>query len=121
MENEPTGNVTQLNAHRKNHLAERQEIIRDHLRKAAERSAQDAPTAIVGISVQPDGHIRSLVLQVEPEHVIPVLSAMRLLMARLESCLAERIAARHLLLALVAVALIVADSVTDPAIAAFLR
>lgn len=122
MENEPTGNVTQLSAYRKsNSLTERQQVVRDRLLDKAQRPASEAPTAMIGITVLPNGHIRSVAIQIEPEHVMPVLSAMRVLMTRLESCLTESITARHLIFCLIAVALILGDSIGEPAIAGFLR
>lgn len=120
MEKEHPGNVTQLSAHRKSHLSDRQEVVRQRLITASERAPHEAPTAMVGICVLPNGHIKTDVIQIEPEHVMPVLSAMRVMMQRLESCLTETITARHIVLGAIAVAIILADSIGEPAIAGFL-
>lgn len=126
MDRKHLGNVTQLSAYRapkavqQVELSDRQLAIREHLLDAAARTANDAPTALVGLSVMPSGTISSVALQVEPEHVIPVLSAMRILMTKLETYLTTSVSSRYMLVLSVAAAIEIADLVTVPAMAALM-
>ncbi|WP_313453259.1 hypothetical protein [Stutzerimonas nitrititolerans] len=92
--------------------------VREHLLETASRPPEEAPAALVGMSVMPSGAINCITLQVEPEHVLPVLEAMRGLMGKLESYLTSAVASRYLLVFGVALAIEAFDIVTVPAMAA---
>lgn len=126
MERKP-GTVTQLSDYRapkpplnaipQIELSDRQLAVREHLLDAADRPPDDAPAALVGLSVMPSGKINSVALQVEPEHVLPVLCAMRSLMTKLESYLTNSIANRYMLMAALAAGIETLDVLTVPALA----
>lgn len=124
MQIKPLENITQLSTYRASkfssptQLSDRQLAVREHCQDVLKRTADQAPTAIVGIAVQPDGKIQSFALQVEPEHVIPMLSAMRSVMEKLESYLTSSLVGRHLVIVGVWAALQAADLTVAPAMAA---
>src|SRR5690606_6305308 len=99
-------------------LSERQQAVREHLLETASRAPDDAPAALVGMSVMPSGKINTIALQVEPEHVLPVLEAMRSVMLKLESYLTSAMTSRLALMIGVAAALEAIDIVSVPAMAA---
>lgn len=117
------GNVTQLSAYRaptpvaQTKLTDRQLAVREHFQDVLDLSAEQSATAYIGLAVQPDGRINSIALQVEPEHVIPVLAAMRVVMTNLESYLTSSLAGRHLMLFGAWLALQVVDIAAVPAMA----
>lgn len=121
-----TGTVTQLSTYRTARpvgpiqLSDRQLAVREHFLEAAARAPDEAPAALVGMSVLPDGKITSVALQVEPEHVIPVLSAMRIMMTKLESYLTSAVASRFALAVGIGAVIEVFDLVFVPALAAAL-
>lgn len=118
-----TGNVRQLDAYRAPQviapaeLTDRQMAVREHLLAAADRPASEAPTALVGLSIKPNGIIQSCTLQVEPEHVVPVLAAMRILMGQLESYLTSTLMNKHLMVVAVVASIVTADIMLVPAVA----
>lgn len=69
-------NVARLSDYRKQ-LTDRQEAILEIVTSYASRPASEIPTAMVAIAVRADGTIRFDAIQVEPEHVLPILAAMR--------------------------------------------
>lgn len=86
----------------------------------ANREPSQAPTAVINLSVLPNGNFESLLLNVEPEHVIPALTAMRGMMTKMEAYLTTAITSRAVLVVAFAVALAVVDAFAEPAIAAFI-
>lgn len=114
------GNVKQLNSYRFPHLIERQRIVRERLLLIANREAAEAPAAVVGIVILPDGHLLSTALAVEPEQIVPVLGALRKLIFRLEQHLTDSLVMRMLIVSMVVATIWMADSTLAPAIAACL-
>lgn len=86
----------------------------------ASRTAEDQPTAIVGLNILPSGVMETVIFNLEPEHVIPALTAMRGLMEKMEAYLTTAIAGRAVLGICIAVALALVDSYVEPAVAALL-
>lgn len=122
-------NVTLLDSYRRkpdssagrrtDHRVDRQRDIQKMFLDMSKSEIQDSPTAIVGFSVQPSGNIRSVARQIEPEHIEPILIAMRAMMTRLESYLPESTRTVKVLVADVAVpaqlSLVVAEASVPPA------
>lgn len=121
MQKKREGNVTRLEDHRFPHQTERQREVKERLMDIANREPSQAPTAVINVSVLPSGKFESVLLNVEPEHVIPALSAMRGLMEKMEAYLTTTIAARTALAVAIAVSLVLIDTYIEPAIAAFIE
>lgn len=49
-----------------------------------DRPAADIPAALVAITILASGEVRTSTVQVEPEHVLPILTAMRKTSEQLE-------------------------------------
>lgn len=117
MQNNPEGKVTRLDDHRYPHQRERQRQVSERLMDIASREPSLAPTAVINVSVLPNGNFESIMLNVEPEHVVPALSAMRCLMVKMEAYLTAAITNRVVVIFAVAAALILVDSFSEPALA----
>lgn len=121
MQNNLEGKVTRLDDHRFPHQRERQQQVKEKLMDLATREPGSAPTAIVGLNILPTGSIEAVVFNVEPEHIVPALTAMRGLMVKMEAYLTTALSSRALLVAAIAVSLVVVDIVAEPALARLLK
>lgn len=114
------GNVTRLDDYRQSPLTQRQEEVKVRITEILSRTNEMQPTAIVGLNILPSGVMETVIFGVEPEHVIPALTAMRGLMDKMEAYLTTAIVGRAALGVAIAISVALADSYAAPAVAALI-
>lgn len=81
---EPKNSVSKLDDYRpKSHVELRQERIRSHVTEFASQQGESAAVAIVGASIKANGEVTTTALNVEAEHVVPLVSALNKLTGEL--------------------------------------
>lgn len=80
-ESQNKGNVEQLSNYRLPN--ERWEKIKSHVTEFANQDGDNAAVAIAGVSIKANGEISVTAMNVEPEHVVPMVAALNRLVGEL--------------------------------------